>query len=71
MECDSAHALIERRIKHKDICLPSDYVRYAKEARKENPLIVCFSLVKCSQLFIYHHQTLNEPKRDSKSQKKD
>lgn len=34
MECDSAHALIERRLKHKDIFLPSDYVRISKEARK-------------------------------------
>lgn len=29
MECDSAHALIERRHKHNDIFLPSDYVPFS------------------------------------------
>lgn len=35
MECDSVHALIERKIKGKDIYLPADYVRATKEARKK------------------------------------
>lgn len=31
MECDSAHYLIERKIKNEDIYLPSDHVRYTAE----------------------------------------
>ncbi|XP_031327727.1 uncharacterized protein LOC116158984 [Photinus pyralis] len=34
MECDSVHSVIERRLKHKEIHLPSDYVTISKEARK-------------------------------------
>lgn len=37
MECDSAHALIERSVKNKDIYLPSDYVKIAKECKKTKP----------------------------------
>ncbi|CAI6352478.1 unnamed protein product [Macrosiphum euphorbiae] len=33
MECDSAHSLIERKLKNKDIYLPSDYIRITTEAR--------------------------------------
>lgn len=35
MECDSVHALIERKLKGKDIYLPADYVRATMEARKK------------------------------------
>lgn len=35
MECDSVHALIERKLKGKDIYLPTDYVRATMEARKK------------------------------------
>lgn len=34
MECDTVHSCIERKIKGKEIYLPSDYVRATKEARK-------------------------------------
>lgn len=34
MTCDSAHCLIEKNLKGKDIYLPSDFVRITKEARK-------------------------------------
>lgn len=34
MECDSVHALIERKLRGRDIYSPSDYVRLIKEARK-------------------------------------
>lgn len=34
MECDSAHAKIEVKLKNQTIYLPIDYVRVAKEARK-------------------------------------
>lgn len=40
MEVDSAHSLIERRLKNKDIYLPSDYIRICREARPSNPFIV-------------------------------
>ena len=35
MECDSVHSCIERKIKGKDIHLPSDYLRISKEARSK------------------------------------
>lgn len=34
MECDSSHSLIERKIKNKQINLPSQFVQLIKEARK-------------------------------------
>lgn len=34
MECDSAHACIERKLKNQEIYLPIDYLRVTKEARK-------------------------------------
>jgi len=34
MTCDSAHCLIEKNLKGKDIYLPSDFIRITKEARK-------------------------------------
>lgn len=37
MECDSVHALIERKIKNKSIYLPSDYSRLCLDSRKINP----------------------------------
>lgn len=37
MECDSAHALIERKSKDKDIHLPSDYLKIAKDCKKNKP----------------------------------
>ena len=33
MEVDSVHAAIERKLRHRDILLPSDYVSVTKEAR--------------------------------------
>lgn len=35
MECDSTHALIERKLKGREITLPSQYVSVVKEARKK------------------------------------
>lgn len=35
MECDSSHSLIERRLKGKDIFLPTDYINIIKDARKK------------------------------------
>ncbi|KAK4882616.1 hypothetical protein RN001_005935 [Aquatica leii] len=37
MECDSVHALIERKIKNQSIYLPSDYFRLCQESRKTSP----------------------------------
>lgn len=37
MEVDSVHSVIERKIKNKPIYLPSDYVRYTKSARQNEP----------------------------------
>lgn len=34
MECDSAHAKIEKKLKNNSVYLPIDYVHYTKEARK-------------------------------------
>lgn len=34
MECDSTHSMIERKLRNKDIFLPSDYIRITTEARK-------------------------------------
>lgn len=36
MECDSTHSLIERRLKRRDILLPTDYIQIVKDARR-NP----------------------------------
>lgn len=33
MECDSVHSAIERKLKNREIHLPSDYIRVTKEAR--------------------------------------
>lgn len=35
MECDATHALIERKLRGRDITLPSQYVTIIKEARKK------------------------------------
>lgn len=35
MECDSVHSCIERKVKGKDIHLPSDYLHLSKEARSK------------------------------------
>lgn len=35
MECDSVHATIETYLKGRDIYLPSDYIRFTREARKK------------------------------------
>lgn len=35
MECDSAHAKIEKKLKNELIYLPTDYIRVTKEARKK------------------------------------
>lgn len=41
MECDSVHSLIERKLKNKEIHLPSDYATITKEARsRPKPYIV-------------------------------
>lgn len=41
MECDAVHSLIERKLKNRNIELPSDYVKLTKEARtKPFPLEV-------------------------------
>lgn len=37
MEADSVHAQIEKKIKNKPIHLPSDYIRFTKEAKVNNP----------------------------------
>ena len=36
IECDSIHSCIERKLKNRDVYLPSEYIRISKEARK-NP----------------------------------
>lgn len=36
MQCDSAHSLIERKMRGKDIYLPSDFIKITRDARK-NP----------------------------------
>lgn len=40
MECDSVHSAIERALKHKEIYLPSDYIKITKQARLKNPYVV-------------------------------
>lgn len=42
MEVDSVHSLIERRLKNKDIKLPSDYIEVCKKARLKQPFDVKF-----------------------------
>lgn len=42
MEVDSAHSLIERKLKNKDIKLPSDYVDICRKARPKQPYKVEF-----------------------------
>ncbi|CAG5036894.1 unnamed protein product [Parnassius apollo] len=37
MKCDSVHSTIERKLKNREIHLPSDYVTITKEARSTNP----------------------------------
>lgn len=39
MECDSVHSTIERRLKNREIYLPSDYLRVTREARSSSPYI--------------------------------
>jgi len=34
MECDAVHSVIERKLKNKEIYLPSEFIRLTKEARK-------------------------------------
>lgn len=40
MEVDSAHSLIERKLKNKDIYLPTDYIHICREARPTKPFVV-------------------------------
>jgi hypothetical protein len=40
VEVDSAHALIERKTKDRDIYLPTDYVSICREARLSQPFHV-------------------------------
>ncbi|CAG9773409.1 unnamed protein product [Ceutorhynchus assimilis] len=40
MEVDSVHSLIERKLKNKDINLPSDYIEVCKKARLKQPFEV-------------------------------
>lgn len=43
MECDSVHALIEKKLKNRTIQLPSEYISVIREARlKPEPLGVCY-----------------------------
>lgn len=43
MECDSVHALIERKMKNRIIQLPSEYISVIRESRKKpTPLDVCY-----------------------------
>lgn len=37
MECDSVHALIECRLKDKDVCIPYEFIKYTKKARESFP----------------------------------
>lgn len=39
MEEDSCHSLIERKLKYKEIYLPTDYVRVCREAINSQPFI--------------------------------
>lgn len=39
MECDSVHSAIETALKHKEIYLPSDYLKTTREARIKNPYV--------------------------------
>jgi hypothetical protein len=38
MECDSVHAIIERKLKNQDIYLPSDYARLCEKSRRKQKL---------------------------------
>lgn len=43
MECDSVHALIEKKLKYRIIQLPSEYISVIREARsKPKPFDVCY-----------------------------
>lgn len=46
MEVDSVHALIERRLKGREISLPTDYIKATEEVRENQPL----------RAKLYHHQ---------------
>jgi len=56
MECDSAHSLIESKIKNKDIFLPFDYVRLTIESRN-NPSP--FEAVLLTHSYFYDFKHLN------------
>lgn len=40
MEVDSVHSSIERKLKNRDIYLPTDYIAICREARIKNPYVV-------------------------------
>lgn len=42
MEIDSAHSLIEKRLKNRDIYLPTNYIAICREARPSNPFLVTY-----------------------------
>jgi len=55
MECDSAHSLTERKIKNKDIYLPSDYIKITTEARaKPHP----FEAILLTHTYFYDFKNL-------------
>nr|XP_022900236.1 uncharacterized protein LOC111413475 [Onthophagus taurus]XP_022905178.1 uncharacterized protein LOC111417195 [Onthophagus taurus]XP_022907172.1 uncharacterized protein LOC111418744 [Onthophagus taurus] len=59
MECDSVHSCIERKLKGRDIHLPSDYLRITKEARmKPFPYEV-----KCMQYFNFKDYSIKKYQR--------
>lgn len=59
MECDSVHSCIERKLKGRDIHLPSDYLRITKEARSKPSLYE----VKCMQYSDFKNYTVKKYQR--------
>lgn len=59
MECDSVHSCIERKLKGRDIQLPSDYLRITKEARSRPfPYVV-----KCMQYSDFQNYAVKTSQR--------
>ncbi|XP_022203503.2 uncharacterized protein LOC111060166 [Nilaparvata lugens] len=55
MECDSVHSLIERKLKNREVYLPSNYLTVTMEARKSSPYIAKW--VTFDQFTNYSHSS--------------
>lgn len=51
MECDSVNAQIETKLKHKDVSISYEYVKYSREAWPKNPYESSTSLMASSRAF--------------------